>query len=237
MNIWVNEIGNVTLKRSKRAKNIRISIKPEVGVTLTYPYFANKKRALSFLEEKKDWIKKNLAKIEVIENQKTVFSHETIFTTYEHQLVLKKWDKPSYRTTRENGLLLIKYPINESVSSREVQDRIRFEIEKTWKLEAEKHFPKAFHQLAVKYGFDYSSLTIKNVKSKWGSCSYHNDIILSLHLMRLPKHLIKYVMLHELCHTKEKNHQAPFWNLMNKVTNNQAKQLDKELKAYRTKFY
>ena len=78
---------------------------------------------------------------------------------------------------------------------------------------------------------------IKNVVSKWGSCSYKNDIVFSLHMMRLPAHLIKYIVLHELCHTIEKNHQTPFWNLMNTVTNNKAKLLDQELKQYSTKIY
>jgi predicted metal-dependent hydrolase len=235
--IWLEDIGEVNLVRSKRAKNIRISIKPLKGVTLTYPYFSSKRNAIRFLEEKKTWIKKNLLKVKKIENQKTIFNSDTIFNTYEHQLTLKKWNKETYRITRENGVLEIKYPESKPLMLDEVQQRIRKEIEKTWKIEAEKYFPKAFNNLASKNGFNYQSLVIKNVKSKWGSCSHKNDIILSLHLMRLPKHLIKYVMLHELCHTLEKNHQAPFWNLMNKVTNNQARILDKELKNYSAKIY
>ena len=54
--------------------------------------------------------------------------------------------------------------------------------------------------------------------------------------MRLQDHLIDYVILHELVHTKIKNHSRDFWNMLDLVTGN-AKNLDKELKNYRTKIY
>lgn len=235
--IWVEHIGEVTLNKSKRAKNIRISIKPYKGVILTYPYYSNKRKAIHFLHEKKLWVIKNLDKAKKLERIQTVFTKESSFQTYEHKLKIETWDKERFSVKRENNTLLIKLSKNLNITSDIIQQRIRKEIEKTWKIEAEKYFPSAFNKLAKSYDFEYYDLTIKNVKSKWGSCSYSNNIVLSLHLMRLPKHLIKYVMLHELCHTKEKNHQAPFWELMNKVTNNQAKSLDRELKEYSTKFY
>ena len=55
--------------------------------------------------------------------------------------------------------------------------------------------------------------------------------------MRLPDHLIDYVLLHELCHTKEKNHGAGFWTLLNSITQSKAKLLAKEIKKYSTTIY
>ena len=77
---------------------------------------------------------------------------------------------------------------------------------------------------------------MRNSKTRWGSCSYENNINLNLHLMRLPNHLIDYVILHELVHTKIKNHSKDFWNLLDVVTGN-AKNLDRELKNHHTKIY
>jgi predicted metal-dependent hydrolase len=55
--------------------------------------------------------------------------------------------------------------------------------------------------------------------------------------MRLPDYLIDYVILHELCHTKEKNHGIKFWNLLDKCTDNKAKTLSKEINNYSTFIY
>ena len=74
-------------------------------------------------------------------------------------------------------------------------------------------------------------LIIKNAKTRWGSCSSINNINLNLHLMRLSDELIDYVILHELVHTKIKNHQKEFWDLLN-IVSGDAKGLDRELKKY-----
>jgi predicted metal-dependent hydrolase len=55
--------------------------------------------------------------------------------------------------------------------------------------------------------------------------------------MRLPAHLIDYVVLHELCHTKEKNHGPGFWLLLDKVTDGNARSLAAEMKKFRTTIY
>jgi predicted metal-dependent hydrolase len=55
--------------------------------------------------------------------------------------------------------------------------------------------------------------------------------------MRLPKELRDYVILHELAHTVEKNHQPPFWNFLDTLTEGNAKKLDKELKNYTTRIF
>ena len=76
---------------------------------------------------------------------------------------------------------------------------------------------------------------VKNIKTRWGSCSSLNNINLNLHLMRLPDHLIDYVILHELAHTKEKNHGKSFWNLVDSLVMD-LKEMKKELKTYSIDF-
>lgn len=96
--------------------------------------------------------------------------------------------------------------------------------------EAKKILPVRLEELAKKHGFKYNKVAIKNAKTRWGSCSYRDNINLNLHLARLDNDLIDYVILHELCHTIEKNHSARFWALLHKHLPN-ATELRKRLKA------
>ena len=86
-------------------------------------------------------------------------------------------------------------------------------------------------ELADNFGFVYNKVTIRNQKTRWGSCSGKNNINLNMQLMNLPNHLIDYVILHELVHTKVKNHSPLFWGSLDIYVGN-AKAIDKELKKY-----
>ncbi|MDH8702619.1 putative metal-dependent hydrolase [Dysgonomonadaceae bacterium PH5-43] len=97
--------------------------------------------------------------------------------------------------------------------------------------QANEYLPKEIYRLAMLYNFTYRCVSIKLMKTRWGSCSREKNISLSIYLMLLPKHLIEYVILHELCHTIEMNHSTAFWNLLNKYTNGNAKALRAEIKS------
>jgi predicted metal-dependent hydrolase len=60
----------------------------------------------------------------------------------------------------------------------------------------------------------FNKLTIKDLKSKRGSCSGTNNITLNLKLIHLPFEFLEYVIIHEACHLKEKNHSKIFWDLV-----------------------
>jgi hypothetical protein len=73
---------------------------------------------------------------------------------------------------------------------------------------------------------------IKNLKSKWGSCSSAQNINLSLLLVLLPSHLIDYIILHELAHTRHMNHSKAYWDYLDTLTEGKAKKYDREMKNY-----
>ena len=85
--------------------------------------------------------------------------------------------------------------------------------------------------LARKYGFTYNRVFIRNQKTRWGSCSTKNNINLNVNLVRLPAELIDYTILHELVHTRVKNHSQKFWAQMDRLLGD-AKKIDKKLRAY-----
>lgn len=98
--------------------------------------------------------------------------------------------------------------------------------------EARVYLPARLKELADLHGFTYNRLTLRNSRTRWGSCSSKKNINLSIYLMKLPKHLIDYVILHELCHLIHMNHSPAFWALLDTLTNNRAKALRKEMKQY-----
>ncbi len=93
-----------------------------------------------------------------------------------------------------------------------------------------------FHRLdefSEKYNFPYNRSGFRCQKTRWGSCSGKNNISLNVNIVFLPEELQDYVLLHELVHTKVKNHSRKFWAELDKYTQGQAKELSKELKKYR----
>jgi predicted metal-dependent hydrolase len=68
--------------------------------------------------------------------------------------------------------------------------------------------------LAEKYGFTHRKITIRTMKTRWGSCSAQNNISINVGLIALSDELRDYVILHELVHTKIKNHSKEFWKAL-----------------------
>ena len=72
-------------------------------------------------------------------------------------------------------------------------------------------------QLAKENGFKHSKITIRLMKSRWGSCSSRNNISINILIGHLPKRLQDYIIMHELMHTKIKNHSKHFWTELGKI--------------------
>lgn len=99
-----------------------------------------------------------------------------------------------------------------------------------------RYLPPRLAELAQKHGLWYKEVHIKSTRSRWGSCSSRGSINLSYYLMLLPEHLVDYVLLHELAHTREMNHGLRFWALLNSMTQGRALTLRKEMREYRTSY-
>lgn len=227
---------DITLFKSKKAKSINITIKPFKGVKVSVPSSISYGKAKLAVKQRISWIKKNLAKIQGAEELFTVFDLNSEFKTREHQLKLIKGDFDNLKSLVRSNTIFVYVPNESDVLCDEVQMQIRKAIERAWRKEAKAYLPKRVEELAKKNGFSFNRVSIQNSKTRWGSCSFDNNINLSLHLMRLPEHLIDYVILHELTHTKIKNHSNSFWQLLDRVSGD-AKGLDRQVKMHRTGIY
>jgi len=233
---FIDGIGNIIIRKSKRARYLNISIKPFKGVIVSLPIGVSYNSAARLVNEKREWILKNLEKVKLIENNRMIFDESTSFQTKDHKLVIKKSDKENTSVRVVNSTIHVSYAKNADVRSDEIQSVIHAGIVRAIRKEAHEYLPERVEQLARINGFKYEQLRLKNIKSRWGSCSKRNNINLSIHLMKLPNLLIDYVILHELVHTIHKNHGPKFWKLLQHVTGN-AKGLDKELRNHRIKEY
>jgi predicted metal-dependent hydrolase len=88
------------------------------------------------------------------------------------------------------------------------------------KAEAKKKLKDRLFCLAEKHGFKYNKVSIRNQKTRWGSCSRDNNISLNMKLILLPEELMDYVLLHEMVHTRIRNHGRQFWNELDRYSEN-----------------
>jgi predicted metal-dependent hydrolase len=105
------------------------------------------------------------------------------------------------------------------------------EIER-YRQQAKQFLPPRVATLAARFGFAYGKITVKNIRSRWGSCSVQNNLNFSIYLMHLPDELVDYVILHELCHTVHKNHGVRFWAMLDGVSGGKARAYSEALKKY-----
>ncbi|MFC1554770.1 M48 family metallopeptidase [candidate division KSB1 bacterium] len=124
--------------------------------------------------------------------------------------------------------------IVKNLKKQKQLENIHAEITKTNSIdgkEAENFLRDSTERIARKYGFIYNKLTLRNQRTRWGSCSSRNNISLNRKLIYLPQKLIEYVILHEMVHTRIKNHSKKFWTELKKYCSN-CLILRKELKFF-----
>lgn len=88
-----------------------------------------------------------------------------------------------------------------------------------------QHIPKRVSYFAKQIGVTYGKITIRNQKTRWGSCSGKGNLNFNCLLMLTTPEVIDYVVVHELCHRKEMNHSGAFWAEVEKVIPNYKEQV------------
>lgn len=99
------------------------------------------------------------------------------------------------------------------------------------KNEAKRRILARLAELARQYGFTYNKVSIRNQRSRWGSCSTKGNINLNIKLVALPPELCDYVILHELTHTRVHNHSSKFWQELDRYVGH-SKAKAKALREY-----
>ena len=225
---FFNQI-SISFSKSKKAKRIIISVKPKKGVTVSVPRGIPFFYAESFVQEKLPWINRTL---KAVEKDEKIFKPNEIVDVRGYKILILHQDSCSVNAVRTNDGTTIFIPIKDNFFAKDIQQQIKSFVTAQIRVKAKQYLPYRLNELAKRSSLSYAKVSIRNNSSRWGSCSFKNNINLNLHLMRLPDHLIDYVLYHELVHTKIKNHSKEFWEFLCQICPN-AKLLDKELKQHK----
>ena len=126
--------------------------------------------------------------------------------------------------------LVLEMPNNTEFESPETIAVVKNATIAMLRYEAKKRLPRIVKEIADANGFKYSSVKINSAQTRWGSCSSKGSLNFSLYLMLMPLHLIRSVVVHELCHTKHMDHSTNFWALFDKTYGKSHKIVDKEIR-------
>ncbi len=201
------ELGTVTVYKRRGAHSVRLSIRPDGSVRVTVPAWSTYATGVKFAQSRATWIRKHSSSQALIrDGQHIGKAHSVSFVS-------------SASATRPLGRVrqikvVVTHPGSLAFDAPEVQTAATKACIRALKAQAEKLLPGRLENLAAIHRFSYSSVTVKNLKTRWGSCDQDKNITLNLYLMQLPWELIDYVLLHELTHTNILKHGPTFWQAM-----------------------
>ncbi|WP_302562268.1 M48 family metallopeptidase [Phocaeicola coprocola] len=142
----------------------------------------------------------------------------------------------NFTVSMRDETVVIACPAHADFTTDRVQTLVKNAVMRAMRKKAEEYLPPLVQYWSSLFDLPYNKVTISKARSRWGSCSSKRDISLSFYLMLLPAHLMDYVILHELAHTREMNHGPKFWELLNQLTDGKALALRKELRIHRPVF-
>ncbi len=220
--VEIPEIGAVTLYKRRGNRSLRLSVAADGEIRVSLPSWVPYKAGEQFARSRAEWI------VAHRRPRASGLQHGQAIGKA-HRLHFAPSTMATKVTTRlRQNMIEITHPPQYDATHPAVQKAAQTASIRALRKEAELLLPQRLRDLASKTGFAYTSVGVKQLKSRWGSCSNKQEITLNLFLMQLPWRLIDYVLLHELTHTKVMQHGAPFWKELERHVP-RAKQLRKEI--------
>jgi len=209
--IDVPGIGPVTFTRLPRSKAIRITVRP-AGVRVSLPRWSPYAIAVAFAQQHTAWIEEERQKL-----VRPLLKHgQKLGKLHTVQFQLQPLHAAGHvRVTPTQ--LIIPYHTTENIIDHQVQSRAEKGALRALKKEAAVLLPPRLHALAETHGHSYGTVSIKQLKRRWGSCDAKKNIVLNMFLMQLSWQQIDYVLCHELAHTKHMDHSPAFWQELERM--------------------
>jgi predicted metal-dependent hydrolase len=198
----LDAVGTVFVYKRRGAKNIRLSVNSDGKVRVTIPPWLPYKAGLAFAEKKSAWLVAQKPQEGFTDGQRLGKFHTL------HIESRKELARIQTRVTDTEAFVL--YP--HGTPALQIDEAAHKVAKRVMKTEADRLLPQRLDQLAEKFGFSYASVSIRHLKSRWGSCNSKKALVFNYYLMQVPWEEIDYVIIHELSHTKHLNHGTDFWS-------------------------
>lgn len=192
----------INLRRSARARRLSLRISSLDGrVTLTLPNSVSQDEALRFAASKQDWLRKHLSK----QSQPVTLTFGATFPFEGSLLTLRPGDGRSIRI--HNSDLIIPAP----------PDQIAPKLKAWLKARARDRLVDMSDYFSEKLGRPYNRITLRDTRSRWGSCTSDGRLMYSWRLIMAWPEVLDYVAAHEVAHLAQMNHSPAFWSEVERI--------------------
>lgn len=197
---------------SARSKRARIEVSPFGEVEVVIPKRFDPRRVSHFVSEHQDWLERTLEVVEARRLENPVM----------YEARPKRISLPAIgRNWQVSYLRKQKAAFKETNTPRRTLS-IRFEDEpgarhclQRWLHEkAQHHLVSRVVEMSDELELPINKVIVRGQKTRWGSCSARKNISINRNLLFLPKYLVDYLFIHELCHTVHLNHSRRYWNFV-----------------------
>ncbi|SFR69168.1 M48 family metallopeptidase [Anaeromicropila populeti] len=199
------------LIRSKR-KTISIIVEQDGSVIVKAPAILSMNEVEAIVLKKLGWIREKQKKMHLMEKR----TQAKEYVNGEHFLYLGKEYTLLLVEDRVNDVPEVKILHNQiQVSGKKLSREIVREALCSWYFEQAKWvIDNQIKMYSAKLGVRVSKLTLREAKTRWGSCSSKGAVMINWKIIMAPLEMIDYVVVHELCHLKHMNHSKNFWDLV-----------------------
>jgi predicted metal-dependent hydrolase len=208
---------NYRILTSPRGRNVYLKVSARDGLTVVIPRGFDLDGLPAILEKKRNWIESHLKRFtglpEAVARAPLAGPPDTI----ELPALGESW-RIEYLPTNTRRIGVVMEPTGRLTVYGAVADHdaCRAVLKRWLRRRTREALVPWLALLAEQGGFTFSEVLVRGQKTRWASCSSKGTIALSYKLLFLERHLVRYVLLHELCHTVCMNHSLRFWTLLSR---------------------
>ncbi|MGW8229124.1 MAG: M48 family metallopeptidase [Gammaproteobacteria bacterium] len=200
------------LQVSRRARHLRIKVTPLGKVVVVVPVGVDPAVVPRFLAEKQHWLRRVLQR--VAEQQRSLPAAHSLQPDRIVLAAIREEWRVVYVNTMLRKLMVSdasrRLHLNQTASESDNAASLRHWLQQR----ARQILPKWLQQVSEELNLPFEQVQVRGQKTRWGSCSSRGTISLNRNLLFLPAMTVRYLFIHELCHTQHMNHSARFWQMV-----------------------